>query len=74
MDDFKAPTATEGNVPPNGFEKTVATTVIATIGRSLEYSRTVGTRLGTLLGSLTYKDAQLGSTIHSDFTVDVWIT
>ena len=74
MDDFKAPTATEGNVPPSGFEKTVATPVIATIGRSLEYSQTVSTRLGTLLGSLTYTDVQLGSTIHSDFTVDVWIT
>jgi hypothetical protein len=70
---FEMSTPIAGNVPINGFEKTEAIAVRATIGRSLGYSQTITTRLGTLFGLLTYYDLQLEKNIQREFSVDVWI-
>jgi hypothetical protein len=64
----------EGNVPANGFEKTVNITVRAQISRPFDYkgfSRKV--QAGTLNCELTYFDIPANQRLQRFFEIEVWI-
>jgi hypothetical protein len=64
----------EGNVPANGFEKTLNVTISSAISRPADYNGTSSkVRIGTLTGILTYIDVPTRQMIQRFFEVEVWM-
>lgn len=65
----------EGNVPANGFEKTINITVESAIARPADYNGTSSkVQIGTLTGILTYIDIQTNQRIQRPFVIEVWMS